>query len=62
MIRLLQGGTTEPWLALIDVLAEESENNHYHAHVEHFPLEKSLLIVVRDELAEMASDMVLVES
>ncbi len=46
----------------LNVIAEESGNNYYHAHIEHFPLEKSLLLELRDELAEMASDMILVDS
>lgn len=45
-----------------DVVAEESSNNHYHTHIEYFPVEKSLLIEVRDELVEIASDMTLMES
>lgn len=48
-------------VVMLDVVADESGNNYYHAHIEHFPLEKSLLLEVRDELAELASDMVLME-
>lgn len=44
----------------LDVVADESNNNYYHAHIEPLPLDKSVLIELRDELAEMASDMVIV--
>ncbi len=40
----------------LDVVAEESNNNHFHAHIEHMP-EKPALLEVMNELADIASDM-----
>lgn len=42
----------------LDVVAEESNDNHFHAHIEHMP-EKPALLEVMNELADIASDMAL---